>query len=457
MVRPGKAEFRIVGGDFTANGISFVSAGGSGTVVHLKDARFNLSQCRFSGGKHSADGKNPGHGVQLTGKASGEIRECIFDVNEGHGLLVKDDVRVLVAKCGVQKNQQSGMMFTERSKADVIENFVHGNHNGITASASTRIIATNNICSENVRMGISVEDTAEVFLDLNKCHGNLVGVRIANTAARTIVGQGNNFSLNEQQNLRDLRAKPWAFAITVLALLILFAAVVLNLLKQNPPAAVKEQAAQSALAPPASGTAPKQFHRTAGPGKRASETQPSRLVETSGPSFTTPDREPVRSVVTPRVSSPAVIQRTTASGSSKVSLTARERSDRKNDEATRLCGEAKFRVAVAAYELAIQYDGTNPRPRMNLARLMASCHDSSIRDGKRAVALALEGTSLIQDPPWSYLAIIAATYAEAGDFDEAIRWGLLAKSKAAGADGGAMDTNLARFRNRQPCRWNTEP
>ena len=93
---------------------------------------------------------------------------------------------------------------------------------------------------------------------------------------------------------------------------------------------------------------------------------------------------------------------------------------------------------------------------MNLARLLASCHDSSVRNGKRAVELALEGKSLSKEPPWSYLAIVAAAYAEAGDFEEAIRWGLMAKSKASGADAGNMDINLALFRNRQPCRWDTE-
>jgi len=134
---------------------------------------------------------------------------------------------------------------------------------------------------------------------------------------------------------------------------------------------------------------------------------------------------------------------------------SRERSNNKNDEATGLCSEKRYHDAIEVYESAIQQDATNPRPLMNLARLLATCPEASVRNGKKAVELATRGNALSGQRQWAYLAIVAASYAETGDFDEAIRWGLAAQREAAGADAGAMEVNLNLFRKRQPCSWNT--
>lgn len=166
---------------------------------------------------------------------------------------------------------------------------------------------------------------------------------------------------------------------------------------------------------------------------------------------TTPDSERFGLV------SNAEINRVENASNREVALNRRKLSDEKNDLASQMCVDREYRDAERLYSEAIQLDNDNPRPKMNLARLLATCPDASIRNGARAVELAIAGSALGDTPDWRYLAILAASYAENRNFDEAVRWGMKAKAMAAGADAGAMDVNLKLFRNRQPCRWDTGP
>jgi len=56
----------------------------------------------------------------------------------------------------------------------------------------------------------------------------------------------------------------------------------------------------------------------------------------------------------------------------------------------------------------------------NLAWLLATCSDGGIRDGKRAVQLAEHACKSTQSKVTVFLGTLAAAYAEAGRFDEAI-------------------------------------
>jgi protein O-mannosyl-transferase len=74
--------------------------------------------------------------------------------------------------------------------------------------------------------------------------------------------------------------------------------------------------------------------------------------------------------------------------------------------------------AIAEYEYAAGI-AQDPLPRNNLAWLLATSSDASIRDGNRAVELAKEALRLSQGKDPGYLRTLAAASAESGRFGEA--------------------------------------
>ena len=90
-----------------------------------------------------------------------------------------------------------------------------------------------------------------------------------------------------------------------------------------------------------------------------------------------------------------------------------------------LLGDAFLRagsqkVAIAEYERAARLSAREPLGRNNLAWLLATSSDPSIRDGNRAVELAKEAVRLSRGKDPNYLRTLAAAFAETGRFAEAI-------------------------------------
>jgi tetratricopeptide (TPR) repeat protein len=75
--------------------------------------------------------------------------------------------------------------------------------------------------------------------------------------------------------------------------------------------------------------------------------------------------------------------------------------------------------AVAEYEYAARISAQDPLPRNNLAWLLATSSDASIRDGNRAVELANEAVRLSHGKDPNCLRTLAAACAESGRFAEA--------------------------------------
>jgi tetratricopeptide (TPR) repeat protein len=82
----------------------------------------------------------------------------------------------------------------------------------------------------------------------------------------------------------------------------------------------------------------------------------------------------------------------------------------------------EYRQAVEDYGAAIRLDPRLSWAYNNLAWLLATCPRQEFRDGRKAVELARKACELTgwRDP--YMLGTLAAAYAEAGDFDEAVRW-----------------------------------
>jgi hypothetical protein len=77
----------------------------------------------------------------------------------------------------------------------------------------------------------------------------------------------------------------------------------------------------------------------------------------------------------------------------------------------------------------------------NLALLLASCSDASVRNGAEAVAVAERAASLSGYRRADVLATLAAAYAEAGGYEKAA--GAAREARALAEKAGSAD--LARF------------
>ena len=95
-----------------------------------------------------------------------------------------------------------------------------------------------------------------------------------------------------------------------------------------------------------------------------------------------------------------------------------------------------FDKAIADYTKAIKIEPKDPTAYNRLAWLMATCPDGRYRDGKRAVELAEKAVALRDDA--NFLDTLAAAYAEAGRFQEAIKAQEKAITKRK-QEGGAKD------------------
>lgn len=114
------------------------------------------------------------------------------------------------------------------------------------------------------------------------------------------------------------------------------------------------------------------------------------------------------------------------------------------------------REAIPQYEAALAIEPNSPLPLNNLAWILATAPDASLRDDARAVALAEKAKALTGDNDPAYLRTLAAAYANAGRYDEAIKTAerALPLAEAAGNAALAFDlrTNISGYRLEEPVR-----
>ena len=99
--------------------------------------------------------------------------------------------------------------------------------------------------------------------------------------------------------------------------------------------------------------------------------------------------------------------------------------------------------AIAEYEHAARISRQDAMARNNLAWLLATSSDASIRDGNRAIEVAKQAVQLSGGQDANYLRTLAAAYAESGRFAEAAETGRRAL-QAAQTQGNSILANTIR-------------
>jgi len=124
-----------------------------------------------------------------------------------------------------------------------------------------------------------------------------------------------------------------------------------------------------------------------------------------------------------------------------------------------LLRKGSIREAVAHYEKALALAPEDPHSRNNIAWLLATASDASIRDGTRAVGFAQAAVALSGGKEPRFLRTLAAAYAESGHFSEAfaVAQQAVAIARIQGKTGLAnrLETDLMLYRGRLPLRQNS--
>ncbi len=81
-----------------------------------------------------------------------------------------------------------------------------------------------------------------------------------------------------------------------------------------------------------------------------------------------------------------------------------------------------YAKAIADDQEVLRLDEGHARAHNGLAWILATCPDDALRNGSEAVKHALKGYELGCGESLAYVGTLAAAYAEAGNFPEAVRW-----------------------------------
>ena len=102
------------------------------------------------------------------------------------------------------------------------------------------------------------------------------------------------------------------------------------------------------------------------------------------------------------------------------------------------------------YQEAIRVNPHDAASHNNFAWFLATCPEAERRDGKRAVELARKACELRQNKDYVTLDTLAAACAEAGQFDEAVKYQKQAAELAPAAEKPKFQERTALYEQKKP-------
>jgi tetratricopeptide (TPR) repeat protein len=109
-----------------------------------------------------------------------------------------------------------------------------------------------------------------------------------------------------------------------------------------------------------------------------------------------------------------------------------------------------YKASIVAYQNSINLDPAFAWAPNNLAWLYATCVEAQVRSGSKAIQYATIACKISEWHCWSFIDTLAAGYAEAGDFDNAVKHAERAKILAPKDNQGEVQERLKRFRAGKP-------
>jgi tetratricopeptide (TPR) repeat protein len=131
-----------------------------------------------------------------------------------------------------------------------------------------------------------------------------------------------------------------------------------------------------------------------------------------------------------------------------------------NDYAVRGSADLKkgnYKAALSDFEKAVQLSPNNASALSGLAWFRATCPDASLRNGKEAIRMSMRACELMGWKEPGAISTLAAAYAEAGDFNQAVKYQLQASNMASeyGPVLKEERERLALYREHKP--WRSKP
>ena len=114
--------------------------------------------------------------------------------------------------------------------------------------------------------------------------------------------------------------------------------------------------------------------------------------------------------------------------------------------------EGQYKQAVADLKTVVRLLPNSATAHTKLALLYAACPAPSVRNEKLAVAMATTACELTNWSGWQPIGALAAARAEAGEFDEAIKWATRAADDAPDEHKPVFRQYLELFRQSKPVR-----
>ena len=112
--------------------------------------------------------------------------------------------------------------------------------------------------------------------------------------------------------------------------------------------------------------------------------------------------------------------------------------------------KGQYDQAISDYNKAIEIDPKDADAYNKLAWLLATVKTSSLRNGKKAVELALKACELSNWKTSAYLDTLAAAYSRTGDFNNAVKWQTKALESPELAKNTEAQQRFKFYKERKP-------
>jgi Flp pilus assembly protein TadD len=110
----------------------------------------------------------------------------------------------------------------------------------------------------------------------------------------------------------------------------------------------------------------------------------------------------------------------------------------------------QYAAACNSYEQVLRMVPAEPSAMYHLAHIKATCEDPAFRNGKEAVDLATRVCELSQWKSWLDLSVLAAAYAEVGDWEHAEQFAIAAVDLAPNGEKARRQERVNQYRQHLP-------